>query len=104
MTNVGLWTAVEKLVELTGRSVVLGGGGYNPWTVVRCWSGLWGRLSGREIPAVLPPQAQAFLAGLECDLIDEDEVPDNWLTALADEAGDGPVRPQVERLPALVLN
>ncbi|MEE4217020.1 MAG: acetoin utilization protein AcuC [Xanthomonadales bacterium] len=104
LTNVGLWAAVEKLVELTGRSVVLGGGGYNPWTVVRCWSGLWGRLSGREIPAVLPPQAQAFLAGLACDLIDEDEVPDSWLTTLADETGSRPVRPQVERLPALVLN
>ena len=104
LSNVGLWSAVEKLVELTGRSVVLGGGGYNPWTVVRCWSGLWGRLSGREIPAILPPQAQAFLAGLDCDLIDEDEVPDSWLTTLADQPNNGLVRPQVERLPALVLN
>lgn len=104
LSNVGLWTAVKKLVSLTDRSVVLGGGGYNPWTVVRCWSGLWGCLSGREIPRILPPQAQAFLAGLECDLIDEDEVPDSWLTTLADEPNNGPVRPQVERLPALVLN
>ena len=55
LSNVALWQAVESLVQLTQRSVVLGGGGYNPWTVVRCWSGLWGRLSGREIPAGLPP-------------------------------------------------
>lgn len=104
LSNTGLWTAVEKLVELTGPSVVLGGGGYNPWTVVRCWSGLWGRLSDKEIPATLPTQALAFLGGLECDLIDEDEVPDTWLTTLADQPNNGPVRARIERLPALVLN
>ena len=104
LSNVALWRAVETLVELTQRSVVLGGGGYNPWTVVRCWSGLWGRLSGREIPAVLPPNAQALLAGFECDLIDEEDVPESWHTRLADEPNHGPVRPQIEALPALVLH
>ena len=104
LSNTGLWTAVEKLVQDCGRSVVLGGGGYNPWGVVRCWSGLWGRLSGYEIPAMLPPEARAFLQGLECDLIDEDEVPGNWITNLADPRNDGPVRPEVSRLPGLVLH
>ena len=104
LSNAGLWRAVEKLVVESGRSVVLGGGGYNPWTVIRCWSGLWGRLSGRDIPATLPEAAQTFLSGLECDLIDDDEVPENWLTTLADKPNNGPVRPQVERLPDLVLH
>ncbi len=104
LSNTGLWRAVEKLVREQQRSVVLGGGGYNPWTVIRCWSGLWGRLSGRDIPETLPKPARDFLSGLECDLIDDDEVPENWLTTLADEPNNGPVRPQVERLPALVLH
>jgi acetoin utilization protein AcuC len=104
LSNTGLWRAVEKLVAECDRSVVLGGGGYNPWTVIRCWSGLWGRLSGQDIPAALPAPAQAFLSDLECDLIDDDEVPENWLTALADEPNNGPVRPEVERLVDLVLN
>lgn len=104
LSNTGLWRAVEKLLEESDRSVVLGGGGYNPWTVIRCWSGLWGRLSGQDIPATLPAPAQAFLSSLECDLIDDDEVPENWLTALADEPNNGPVRPQIERLVELVLH
>jgi acetoin utilization protein AcuC len=104
LSNVALWRAVESLVELTQRTVVLGGGGYNPWTVVRCWSGLWGRLSGRDIPAELAPAAQALLAGFECDLVDEDEVPVAWRTRLADEPNRGPVRPQIEALPGLVLH
>ena len=104
LSNTGLWAAVEKLVGFCPRAAVLGGGGYNPWTVVRCWSGLWGRLSGRDLPEHLPAEARRFLAGFQCDLIDEDEVPENWLTTLADAPNMGPVRPQVERLPGLVLN
>jgi acetoin utilization protein AcuC len=83
--------------------VVLGGGGYNPWTVIRCWSGLWGRLSGQAIPATLPAPARELLGSLHCDLIDEEDVPDAWIDTLADCPNLGPVRPEVERLPALVL-
>jgi acetoin utilization protein AcuC len=104
LSNVGLWTAVEKLLEGCDRSVVLGGGGYNPWTVVRCWGGLWGRLSGREIPAVLPPAAQELLQNFECDLVDEEDILGSWITTLADQPNNGPVRKEVERLPGLVLN
>ncbi|MDT8319374.1 MAG: acetoin utilization protein AcuC [Xanthomonadales bacterium] len=104
LSNLGLWRAVEKLVAGHPCSVVLGGGGYNPWTVVRCWSGLWGRLSGRELPERLSPQAVALLRSFQCELVDEEDVPEGWMTTLADPPNDGPVRAQVERLPRLVLN
>lgn len=104
LSNVGLWDAVEKLLADQDRAVVLGGGGYNPWTVIRCWGGLWGRLNGLEMPSELPADAQALLSGLESDLIDEDEVPENWITQLADSPNRGLVRPEIERLPALVLH
>jgi acetoin utilization protein AcuC len=103
LSNVGLWRAVEKLVAEQPRAAVLGGGGYNPWTVIRCWSGLWGRLAGRPIPDTLPGEAQELLRGLHCDLIDEDEVVGSWLTSLADRPNRGPVRAEVQRLPGLVL-
>jgi hypothetical protein len=61
-------------------------------------------LSGRTIPQELPAVALELLKGLECDLIDEDEVPECWLTKLADEPNIGAVRPAVERLPGLVLH
>ena len=104
LSNVGLWRAVERLVDCWPRAVVLGGGGYNPWTVIRCWAGLWGRLSGRSLPDRLPPPGLELMRGLESDLVDEDEVPESWLTTLADAPNRGAVRPQVERLPDLVLH
>jgi len=103
LSNVGLWAAVERLVALVPRAVVLGGGGYNPWTVIRGWSGLWGRLSGREIPTTLPEPAQELLRSLRCDLVDEDEVRAEWTRELADRPNRGVLRAEVQRLPGLVL-
>ena len=84
LTNVALWDAVDALVALAPAAVVLGGGGYNPWTLARYWTGLWGRLSGREIPAQLPEAARAVLSRLSCDLVDDEDVKPEWLATLAD--------------------
>lgn len=103
LSNTGLWDAVERLLELTPSNVVLGGGGYNPWTLVRCWSGLWGRLSGREIPQVLSAEAQAYMRTLECDLVDEEDIRDSWIRTLTDKPNTGPVRDEVKELVDIML-
>jgi acetoin utilization protein AcuC len=41
LSNGALWRAVSRLKALAPRVLVLGGGGYNPWSVARCWAGLW---------------------------------------------------------------
>jgi acetoin utilization protein AcuC len=98
LSNVALWDAVEALTKIAPSAVVLGGGGYNPWTVARCWAGLWGRLSGKSMPAVLPPEAQRLLAGLHSDLLEDDERQPAWLTTLADPPNPGPVRDEVREI------
>ena len=103
LSNLALWRAVGQLTALSPRAVVLGGGGYNPWTVARCWAGLWGRLRGEPVDVVLPAKAQALLRGLESDLIDEDEVEAAWHTTLADPLNDGAVRDEVAAVATAVL-
>lgn len=98
LTNVALWSAVEQLADLAPAAVVLGGGGYNPWTVTRYWTGLWGRLSGRKIPTSLPAEARAILAWLRSDLVDDEDVREAWLTTLADAPNDAPARDEIRRL------
>jgi acetoin utilization protein AcuC len=100
---VALWSTVQRLVALAPAAVVLGGGGYNPWTLARYWAGLWGVLSERPLPATLPEAARAALARLSCDLIDGEDVQERWLTTLADAGNEGPVRPEIEALGELVL-
>ena len=79
---------------------MLGGGGYNPWTLARCWTGLWGLLSGRDIPDALPPEAQLLLADLECDLVDDEDLKCEWFKALADAPNEGTVRAEIQELVA----
>jgi acetoin utilization protein AcuC len=104
LSNLGLWNAVTSLADTCDHNVVLGGGGYNPWTVVRCWSGLWGRLSGQDMPETLPSVSQRMLSAYECDLVDEDEVPQHWITTLQDPPHHGVVSEEVQLLPARVLS
>jgi len=102
LSNQALWLAVDRIRALSPTTVVLGGGGYNPWTVARCWTGLWGRLAGHELPDVLPAEAQELLGGLGCDLVDEDDVLPGWLTTLCDAPHEGMIRSEVREIAAAV--
>ena len=98
LCNVTLWDAVLRLIALGKPTVILGGGGYNPWTVTRYWAGLWGRINGYPVPERLPEQATRYLDAMECDLIDEDDIDPAWLTTLADIPRAGSVRNAVKWL------
>lgn len=99
LSNVALWNCATELAALAPAAVVQGGGGYNPWTVARYWTGLWGRLAGRSIPAELPTAARQILARLDCDLVDAEEMQACWLTTLADPSPSAcVVRPELERV------
>jgi acetoin utilization protein AcuC len=98
LSNVALWQAVVEIAGLAPAAVVLGGGGYNPWTLTRYWTGLWGRLSGRAIPSTLPEEAGNVLRRLSCDLIDDEDVRPQWMVTLTDPPNVGPVRAEIEAL------
>ncbi len=102
LSNVALWDAVDRLRGMAPATVVLGGGGYNPWTVARCWTGLWGRLRGRDIPAALPQDARSLLATLSCDLVDDEDIRPEWTATLADQPRHGRIRQEIRELAAAV--
>ena len=96
-SNGAWWQAVATAVRWAPRAVVLGGGGYNPWTVTRGWAGLWATLAGHNPGAPLPATARAFLAGFESDLIDADEIEAEWVDSIADTPRPGPIRRETRR-------
>ena len=65
LSNRAHFSAVAALRPLSPRYLVLGGGGYNPWTVGRLWTGVWGVLNNHDMPDRLPVQAREVLAALE---------------------------------------
>lgn len=98
LSNQALWTAVSALTGVSPRLLVLGGGGYNPWSVARCWSGIWAVLNGLEIPERLPAQAEALLRDLRWDRSAGRNPPEHWFTSLMDAPRHGPVRSEVRSL------
>ena len=96
LSNVVLWDAVMQLIALNETTVILGGGGYNPWTVTRYWAGLWGRISGQAIPDSLTSEASAFMRRMECDLIDVEDIEEQWLTTIADTPYPGTIRDEIK--------
>jgi acetoin utilization protein AcuC len=103
LSNVALWDTIDRLLALEQPTVILGGGGYNPWTVARYWAGLWGHINGREMPARLPDEAIELLQSMECDLIDEEDIEPQWLTTMADTPDPGSVRDAVKSVANVVI-
>jgi acetoin utilization protein AcuC len=77
---------------------VLGGGGYNPWAVARCWSGIWATLDDRPVPERLPGEAEALLRAVSWSHSLARDPPEAWFTTLADAPRRGPVRPEIRAL------
>ncbi len=101
LSNNAHWALVAALRPLSQRYLVLGGGGYNPWSVGRLWSGVWATLCGAEIPGRLPRAAEDVLRGLEFTGHRMGRnPPDHWFTTLRDAPRTGAVRQDVAAMVA----
>lgn len=102
LSNGALWRVVAQVRDLAPRLLVLGGGGYNPWSVGRAWTGVWATLNGFPVPDRLPPAAEAVLRSLDWRHSKGRNPPDHWFTTLADRPREGPLRPEIRDLAARV--
>lgn len=96
LSNTAHWAVVAALNGLAPRYLVLGGGGYNPWSVGRLWTGVWATLLGAEIPDHLPPEAEALLRALEFKghRLGRNP-PEHWFSTLRDAPRNGPIRQDI---------
>ena len=95
LSNNAHWATVAALQAMTARFLVLGGGGYNPWAVGRCWAGVWATLNGFAIPDRLPDAAEAVLRALSWNGGGRALPADHMFTTLRDAPRPGAVREQV---------
>lgn len=79
---------VAALRPLSRRFLVLGGGGYNPWSVARCWARVWAELNGLVVPDRLPPAAEALMRSITWRRSQGRSPPEHWFTTLADPPPD----------------
>lgn len=103
LSNNAYWEAIAAVQRLAPRLVVLGGGGYNPYAVGRCWAGIWAVLNDLPIPDRMPAAAETVLRSLVYNRAAGRNPPAHWFTTLRDAPREGPVRPEIERLATLAL-
>jgi len=93
LSNNAHWAVVAALRPLAPRYLVLGGGGYNPWSVGRCWTGVWAVLTGDAVPDRLPAEAEEILRAIAWQGHSRARNPAATLfTTLRDAPRPGPVR------------
>lgn len=96
LSNNAHWQIVAALRPLCPRYLVLGGGGYNPWSVGRLWTGVWAVLNGYEIPERLPDDAESVLRALEWSGHRKAKnPPEHWFTTLRDQPRTGRIRDEL---------
>ena len=98
LSNNAHWSVAAAAMGLSPRLIVTGGGGYNPYTVGRCWAGVWATLNGITIPERTTAAAEAVLRGLTYNRAAGRNPPEHWFTTLRDAPRPGPVRDEVKRL------
>ena len=96
LSNGAHFATVRALLGMAPRLLVLGGGGYNPWSVGRLWAGVWGVLSGQEMPDRLPDEAARVLRALHWPRRPNFAPPASWTETLVDAPRDGPVRDDIK--------
>lgn len=79
------------------RLAVLGGGGYHPIMLARCWAGVWAVLSGRELPLDIPAAAADVLRSVGWDQDEDEPYFASLFLRRIDQATAGPVREDLMR-------
>lgn len=95
LSNNSYVAALRAIRPMAPRLLLLGGGGYNPWSVGRCWTALWATLVGYDIPDHLPDAAQTVLRGLSWNGGGRPPPDPLLLTTLIDPPREGSVRPEI---------
>ena len=98
LSNNAHFAVINAIRRLAPRLVVTGGGGYNPYTVGRCWAGVWAMLNDIPIPDRTTPEAESVLRALVYNRAAGRNPPTHWFTTIRDAPRDGPVRDEIRRL------
>ena len=83
----GYWQAVEEALKHNVPTMILGGGGYNPYLTAKAWAGIWCLLQNiSPYQKSLNETSQNLLKGLEWHHRLGRNPPESWFTHLFDKS------------------
>ncbi len=93
---------VSQVVEAAPRSedgapriLVTGGVGYHPLALARCWTGVWGALSGRALPQAIPRAGSEALRAVAWDQDEDEPWYENLFRRRFDGRREGEIRAEI---------
>ena len=98
LSNTALWRALAMVRDAASGILVSGGGGYNPYSVARCWAGNWATLNEFDIPAFLPEPAQRLLGEVTWAHRLGRNPERHWLSTVADRPRPGRLREETKEM------
>ena len=82
LTNFSYWNSISKLKDITKKTLILGGGGYNPYITAKAWAGNWLVLNDKEflLDTVMNDECRDLLKTLNWkNHRVRDGIPKKWL-------------------------
>tara|TARA_B110000027_G_scaffold34594_1_gene38234 strand:+ start:314 stop:1441 length:1128 start_codon:yes stop_codon:yes gene_type:complete len=107
LTNNAYWKAIKDILSLCDKSIILGGGGYNPYLTAKAWAGNWALLNNKMewLDLEMNLECQSLLKSLQWkNSRVRNGIPENWYKKWRDPISETQVSKEVSGLLDKLLN
>ena len=101
LTNFSYWKTISKLKTITTKTLILGGGGYNPYITAKAWAGNWLVLNSNDslLDNFMNDECKNLLKTLTWkNSRVRNGIPDKWLYRWMDDPKKTETRDEIKRL------
>ena len=101
LSNSTYWHTISMLKDISAKTLILGGGGYNPYITAKAWAGNWLVLNSKEklLQSKLTDECKEILRSLKWkNSRVRNGIPNKWLDKWIDDVEDMPTRDEVREI------
>ena len=107
LSNSTYWHAISMLKDISTKTLILGGGGYNPYITAKAWAGNWLVLNSKEklLQSKLNDECKEILRSLKWkNSRVRNGIPNKWLDKWIDDVEEMPIRDEVRKIVQYIQN
>jgi len=102
LSNLGFLQAFRLVRDAFGDGIYLGGGGYHPIALARCWTLIWCEMSGRKPPLIISEEGRRVLKAVDWEEFDDEKDTGYMYERLVDEERQGDIRTEIREIASRV--
>ena len=101
LSNSAYWHVISMLKDISTKTLILGGGGYNPYITAKAWAGNWLVLNSKEklLQSKLNDECKEILRSLKWkNSRVRNGIPNKWLDKWIDDVVEMKIRDEVNEI------